>query len=249
MDVQLKELLRLQEVDLRAAELLGAIAALPSRLASLEQKLERQKQALAQAEQAVVTEETKRRRLESDLKDQQQKILKYREQSSSVKTNEQFHALQHEISFVEAEIQRIEDVQLTSMVQSEALDARRTEARQEISGQSKQIEAEKEAARQESAAKQRELDALQEERASLRKAVDRELLEQYDRLASSARRTALARASGQRCMACQMALRPQFWNQVRAGTRVQHCESCGRMLYYDPDLEIVHDPVTDFFHP
>ena len=76
---------------------------------SAEEKLQQQKLVLEQADKAVPVEEARRRRLESDRKDQQQKLIKYREQSSSVKTNEQFHALQHEIGFVEAEIRRIED--------------------------------------------------------------------------------------------------------------------------------------------
>ena len=52
-------------------------------------------------------EEATRRRLESDLKDQQARIEKFKAQSNSVKNNEQFQALQHEISFAEAEIRRI----------------------------------------------------------------------------------------------------------------------------------------------
>jgi predicted nucleic acid-binding Zn-ribbon protein len=239
MDVQFKEILRLQQVDGQVAELLDAIAATPKRVASLEEKLERHKQTLAQAEKAALAEEAKRRRLESDLRDQQQKIVKYREQSSIVKTNEQFHALQHEVSFVEAEIQRIEDAELASMIESETLDARRTEARQELAAQAKQIELEKETLKRDSEAKQQDVETLRKERELIRSTVDPALLSEYDRLTSS-RKNALARASNQRCMACQMYLRPQFWNQVRAGT-LSHCESCGRLLYFDPSLEPTPD--------
>ena len=75
MNPQLEPLIRLQEADQDAAHLHAAIAALPQRLAALERKLESQKQSLEQAKKALLAEEAKRRRLESDLKDQQQKIL------------------------------------------------------------------------------------------------------------------------------------------------------------------------------
>ena len=116
MDVQVEKLVRLQELDGNIRQLQAAIAALPGHIAQLEQKLQLQIRAVEQAEKAVAAEDARRRRMESDLKDQQQKIVKYREQSNSVKTNEQFRAMQHEIGFVETEMRRIEDEELSSMV-------------------------------------------------------------------------------------------------------------------------------------
>ena len=46
----------------------------------------------------------------------------------------------------------------------------------------------------------------------------------------------MAEALNQKCMACQMMLRPQRWNELRDRdlTEMMSCESCGRMLWYDP---------------
>lgn len=236
MNPQIEPLIRLQQADQEAAHLRQAIGALPQRLAALEKKLEGQKQALEQAKKALLAEEAKRRRLESDLKDQQQKILKYREQSSGVKTNDQFRALQHEIGFAEEEIRRIEDAELASMMQSEALEAQRGAAQRDLEAQQELIKQEKEVLRIDSVDKQQDLDRHLKERESLRAIADKSLLQEYDRLSSSSRKTALARASGHRCLACQMALRPQYWNEVRDGALI-HCESCGRLLYFDAGLE------------
>lgn len=240
MDDSLEHLIRLQEADVEVAQLRQSIAALPGHLAAIEEKLRFQTQAVEKAEQAVQAEETTRRRLESDIKDQQQKVSKFREQSSSVKTNEQFHALQHEISFAEKEIRRLEDIELESMERTEQLERSRAQARQDLTSHKAFVEKEKESARKQTAEQQARLDALNKSRAALRNEIDEELLADYDRIASS-RGTGVARAQGQRCLGCQMFLRPQMWNQARQGERI-HCESCGRLLYYDSSLEPIPEP-------
>jgi uncharacterized protein len=235
INAQLETLMFVQDADQDIARLRREIAALPKRLAELEEKLATQKLALEQAEKAIKEEEVKRRRLESDIKDQQQKVIKFREQSSSVKTNEQYSALQHEIAFAEAEIRKIEDREIESMERSEKLEAQRGVAKQELADQTRVVELEKEAAKATSAQQQTQLASLNDERTRLRATIDESLLANYDRIAG-ARGTGLARVQGQRCLACQMALRPQVWNQVRNGDLLP-CESCARLLYYDPALE------------
>jgi predicted nucleic acid-binding Zn-ribbon protein len=56
MDVQLQSLIRLQQVDIKTAQLLETIAAVPRQLQSLEEKLQQLKLAVEQADKAVPVE-------------------------------------------------------------------------------------------------------------------------------------------------------------------------------------------------
>jgi predicted nucleic acid-binding Zn-ribbon protein len=236
MDAALEHLIRLQKVDEQIAQLHHSIAELPKHLATLEEKLKSQKASLDDADKSIAAEEAKRRRLESDLKDAQQKVLKYRGQSNSVKTNDEFRALQHEIDFAEAEIKKIEDQQIVAMERLESLNSAKSAAAAGIEEQRVLVEQEKTVARAAATEQQKKLAGLLQEREDHRTGIDESVLRTYDRIASSSRKTGLARVQGQRCLACQMYLRPQVWNQVRSGQLIT-CESCARLLYFDPALE------------
>jgi len=240
-DVQ--NLIALQQADREILRLKEEIAALPKRVAAIEERLAGTRAVLEKAKTAVKADEAARRKYESAIQDQQQKISKYRDQSLAVKTNEQYKALLHEIQFAEQDIRANEDKILELMVNAEIREKDVKAAEVELKAETAEIEKEKVEARQRTAEDEEQLAEWNAKREKARVGVDADLLPQYDRVAKH-RGTGLSEARDHKCLACQVMLRPQTYNEVRAGTQVVVCESCQRILYYDPSNDEVADPVV-----
>src|ERR1700704_3378475 len=114
--------LRLQEVDIRQAELSKEIASLPKHIAEIEKKLESHQRKLDADRAALTANQKDRKKLEGDIQAQEQKISQLKDQMLGAKANDQFKAFQHEITFGETEIRRCEDRILDLMTESEGLD-------------------------------------------------------------------------------------------------------------------------------
>jgi len=240
-DVQ--NLIALQQADREILRLKEEIAALPKRVAAIEERLAGTRALLDKAKAAVKADEAARRKYESGIQDQQQKISKYRDQSLAVKTNEQYKALLHEIQFAEQDIRAHEDKILELMVNAEVREKDVKAAEATLKAETAEIEKEKIGARQRTAEDEKQLAEWNAKRDTARAGVDADLLRQYDRVAKH-RGTGLSEAKDHKCLACQVMLRPQTYNEVRASTHVVTCESCQRILYYDPSNDEVVDPAV-----
>src|SRR5690349_20311528 len=97
MNRDLEKLIELEKVDREITRLTEEIAALPKKVAAIEAQLLDHKSAVEKAKAAIKNNESSRRKHEADIQGFQQKIIKYREQSSSVKTNDEYRALMHEV--------------------------------------------------------------------------------------------------------------------------------------------------------
>jgi predicted nucleic acid-binding Zn-ribbon protein len=240
-DVQ--NLIALQAADREILRLRDEVAALPKRVAAIEERLAGTRALLEKAKTAVKADEAARRKYESAISDQQQKISKYRDQSLAVKTNEQYKALLHEIQFAEQDIRGNEDKILELMVNAELREKDVKAAEAVLKAETAEIEKEKIEARKRTAEDEQQLAEWNAKRDTARAGVDADLLRQYDRVAKH-RRTGLSEARDHKCLACQVMLRPQTYNEVRAGTQVVICESCQRILYYDPVNDEAADPAV-----
>ena len=237
----IENLLHLQGVDKEIRRLHDEVAELPKRVAVIEQKLAGTKAQLEKAQAAVKADEASRRKFETNINDLRGKISKYRDQSLDVKTNEQYKALLHEIQFAEKEIGANEDKILELMVNADSRDKEVKAAQAELKEETAEIEKEKEQARRRTAEDEKLLAEAKSRRDGLRGGVREDLLRQYERV-SKFRGSGIAEVRDHKCMGCMVMLRPQTYNEVRSGNDVVICDSCQRVLYFDPKEELVEKP-------
>src|ERR1700690_461658 len=233
----IEKLLELQVADKEIRKLQEEVAALPKRVALIEQRLAGTKAHLEKVRVAAKADEANRKKFEANIKDLQTKISKYRDQSLDVKTNEQYKALQHEIQFAEQEIRLNEDRILEVMVNVDARDKEVKAAEAELKAETAEIEKEKEDARKVTAEDQKKLAEWNAKRSALRTGISEDVLRQYERVAKF-RGSGLAEVRDQKCMGCQVMLRPQTYNEMRNGEKVMICESCSRVYYFNPANEV-----------
>ena len=232
----IQRLMEMQEADRHISRLKAEIAALPKRVAVIEEKLAGTKATVEKAKAAIKADEAAKRKYETAITDLQGKISKYRDQSLDVKTNDQYKALLHEIQFAEQDIRNHEDKILELMVNAEAREKAVKAAEIEMKAESAEIEKEKIDARERTAQDEKELKEWTAKRDGLRSGIDADLLRHFERV-SKFRGSGIAEVRGQKCMGCQVMLRPQTYNDVKSDQIVM-CESCQRILYYDASKEV-----------
>jgi len=235
---EIENLLKLQDTDKEIRRLQDEVAELPKRVAVIEQKLAGTKAQLERAQTAVKADEASRRKYDANITELRGKISKYRDQSLDVKTNDQYKALLHEIQFAEKEIGANEDKILELMVNADARDKEVKAAQADLKAETAEIEKEKEAAHQRTAEDEKLLAEWRSKRDQLRTGISEDLLRHYERV-SKFRGSGISEVRDHKCMACQVMLRPQTYNDVRSGKETVVCDSCQRILYFDPKEELV----------
>jgi predicted nucleic acid-binding Zn-ribbon protein len=241
MKPEIEAVVRLQSLDDRAAELQKEIAALPKHVAEIERKLDGHTRRLEADRSALAANQKKRKALEDDIKAQEQKIAKLKEQTQLAKTNEQFRAFQNEVSYGESVIQKAEEQILELMTEGEPLEKNVKAAETALAHEKKAVDAEKEHVRKRTAEDDAALKSLMSERQALAASIHGPVLAKYERARKRWRNSGVADATEGRCSACNIALRPQYYQDLRHSESVMVCESCSRILYYNPPVSLEHE--------
>ncbi|MGA2847217.1 MAG: C4-type zinc ribbon domain-containing protein, partial [Candidatus Acidiferrales bacterium] len=198
-----------------------------ARVAASKGELERSKA----AQLATVKD---RKKYELDVEGWKEKVRKYKDQTSQIKTNEAYKALQHEVQMAEEEIAKAEDRLLEQMVAGEEYDRRIKISEKSLKEVEEIARGERSKIDTEKAEAEKALAELEAARALVTTGIDENMLDHYDRIVKKHHGVALAEVRDEKCTACGMRIRPHVFQEMRRSESQEmfHCETCTRILYY-----------------
>jgi uncharacterized protein len=234
MNTDLKQLIRLQAIDLSIQDLRAGIDKFPGISKALDEKLRSSQAAVESAKEKAKSNQGNRKRLESEISTIEGKISKYRDQMMAVKTNEEYRALQHEIEHAQQLIRKIEDEILNLMMEAESGQSDLKAAESQLQQDQQRVHAER---KQLEEANKRDLSALDsylKERKEIEGSVSPDLISRYDRVRKHRGGIGVAPARNEVCEICQVRIRPQVYQEIRRNDQIIACDACQRILY-DPE--------------
>jgi len=232
VNADLERLITLQRLDSAAEDARRRIAAEPDEQHALDARLDSARLAVTDAKQHLADNQNARRAIEKEVAVHQGRLSKFREQAMAVKTNQEYHAIQHEITFAQSGVKTLEDQILERMLEADELTAAVKRAESALAAEQKTVEAEKKALAADVAARKTSLERLAAERAALAREVDPKVLASFELIAQKRHGVAVAEARDGHCTVCHVRLRPQVFNTVRRNDELVQCDSCQRFLYF-----------------
>jgi hypothetical protein len=161
-----------------------------------------------------------------------------------VKTNQEYHAIQHEIGYAQTEIKTLEDKILERMLEADELAALVKRLEKELADEQKAVDVDRKAMTTEHGELQSSLERIAAERSALIAALDPQVLAIFELISKRRNGVGVAEAREGICSICHVRLRPQVFNTVRRNEQIIQCDSCQRILYFVPAPAIATPAVT-----
>lgn len=228
----IEKLLVVQERDRRIRQLTKESEDIPARRKLSEERLKEHKEALGAAQELLKKNAAAIKGVELDIDTAKQRILKLREQQASIKTNEQYRAMNGEVAGVEKQIRELEDREIILMEETEGLRANVQRMEQRLKQEDDIVSSDRGQLDDRLKAIQQEIDRLKQERAGLVADVDPDWLSRYDRTFKHHPDFAMVPVDQAACGGCHMKLPPQVIQNVKRHQAMVCCSFCGRILYW-----------------
>ena len=229
-----KELLLLHGRDRRHGKLEEELNLLPDDIQRIEKEILTEKESIDIAVSEWKELESKNNALEKEILEIGDKITKNKLRQLEVKKNEEYQALETEISSLSDLQANKEDEQIEVLVNIDDAQATALIAQDKIANKVKELELQKVNFEERVLKIKSEIVDLEREIEEARKSVEVEMLRTYDRVKKVVSRPPfLAPLKDQKCSGCNLRVSNDVISTALVEQKLTQCDQCGRIVYVE----------------
>ncbi len=236
MDLQLKHLIRLNNLDLKIMEITSMTGDLPDRVKLKEKAISDLSLVIENKEGRIEELEKEIRKLNMDNQDSQVKLDKHKEQLFLVKSNKEYDALNEEIDYLKKNISESEDRFIALETEKEELSESKESDKSEIDSLKEKLINEQDVLDKTTNESKSELDSLNSQREEVIKNINESYLASYNKL-KDAIGMGIAPLNDACCGNCFSMLPPQMIIEIKSNNTIHSCPSCSVMAFWQEETE------------
>ena len=234
MKEKIKNLLELQELDIKIHSIRDELKDVPEKLDSLNSKLSSDEQKINNIKNQVSDLDSEVSSLQNQTSDVDSMILKLEEKLFSINSSKEFEALQKETGDLKRKKIEIENEELKIMEQIESSNKSLEVLVSKFNDEVEPLKVEIEKLELEVKSSDSRINTIETQRIEVAKNVDKELLQIYDSLLIHRTPVAVEAKDGM-CGHCFMRIPPQTYIKVLELNEIVLCPSCKKKILI-PDL-------------
>jgi predicted nucleic acid-binding Zn-ribbon protein len=206
----------------------------PQDLVDVDREYQEKVQVVAELKARLAQAELEKRKAEGELADHREKLKKYQTQLRNVQSSREYSAALNEIDGVEKLIRSTEDRFLDLEEEIETARKELETRESNLPAETEQHEERLKDWRTEQRVINDELTGAREEIVQLESAIAPRERAEFRRLIEKKAGLAVAMVVGGSWSACHVRVRPAAMQSLKTGREIVYCDSCKRILYYEP---------------
>ncbi len=237
MEKTLYSLIELQEIDLKLDKVREERGDLPERVESLSNTISENETLIEQQKSEKKKLTVRNKNSELKLESSRSQLNKYQDQLYQVKTNKEYDAISNETESVKETIDELEKTILQDYEKIENLTSSNDMLKKELVELRKDFEESNSELKAKISASSEEENILRQEKSIVEKKLTQQQLSAYQRIRVAKKGIAVASCNGGVCSGCYSFVPPQKVVEIRNMKKLYYCESCGRLMVWDKNVE------------
>ena len=231
---QLRLLYEFQQIDAEILTLDNKLKSVPLKIKKAEAQLQLHQQKLQGKQAQLVDTEKLQRSKTAELEMEGEQRGKYQAQLREVKSNEEYLALDNQISFVQEKEAEIEDEILSAMLRIDQLNEELAQQQKAFNAEQKKHNAQKAEHEQEAKDLKAAIKKWQSKQKDFSHQIDPGLIDQYQARFKRYRKGLVSLVVENACGNCHLTIPPQTLQEARKYEQFIRCGSCRLILYIPP---------------